>query len=391
MGMNSLDVGLIVVCLAFAVSGIVQGFLANLAATVGLLLGGLIGVVCVPFLVSPESPSLAASLTALGLVVLAAAGGQILGTVVGSDLRRTIGSSTARVADAAGGGVLSVISVLVVAWALGYAVSGTTVPYLSTAARNSTILGTVDDVLPSRADAVLHSFSDVIDANLFPRYLDPFDPENIVKVGPPDPALLELPGVQQAGASVVKILGEASCDRGIEGSGFVYDDDLVMTNAHVVAGVSEPTIVTTSGSVDAEVVVFDPVLDVAVLSADLDLPALDFDTSGEAGQDAVVLGYPGNGPFDAQAARIREQIRLKSPDIYDHGDHVRETYSIRGLVRSGNSGGPLVAADGRVLGVIFAASITDANTGYALTADQVAQAAADGRAASKAVSTGECA
>lgn len=389
--MNSLDLGILIIALAFAVSGVVQGFLANLAATLGLLVGGLLAVLLVPLVISPDEPNLAASLTALGLVVAAAAGGQILGTVVGTDLRRTVRSSTGRWFDAAGGGVLSVVSVLVVSWALGYAVSGTTVPYLSTAARDSAILGTVDRVMPSQASGVLRAFSDVIDANLFPRYLDPFDSEDIVRVGPPDPATLQLPGVEQASASVVKILGEASCERGIEGTGFVFAEDRVMTNAHVVAGVSRPDVVTTEGSFEAKVVVFDPELDVAVLAVDLDLPSLGFDTEGEAGQDAAVLGYPGNGPFDAQAARIRERIRLNSPDIYDGGQHVRESFSIRSLVRSGNSGGPLVSTEGLVLGVIFAASVTDANTGYALTAEQVAAAAETGRTATAAVDTGGCA
>ncbi|GAA1747618.1 MarP family serine protease [Aeromicrobium alkaliterrae] len=389
--MNSLDLCIVLVALAFAVSGVVQGFLANLAATLGLLAGGLLAVLIVPLVISPDEPSLASSLTALGIVVAVAAGGQIMGTVVGTDLRRTVRTPTGRWFDAAGGGVLSVVSVLVVSWALGYAVSGTTVPYLSTAARDSTILGAVDDAMPSQAAGVLHAFSDVIDANLFPRYLDPFDSEDIVRVGPPDPATLLLPGVEQASASVVKILGEASCDRGIEGTGFVYAENRVMTNAHVVAGVSRPSVVTTEGSFDAEVVVFDPTLDVAVLAVDLDLPALAFDTAGRAGQDAAVLGYPGNGPFDAQAARIREQIRLKSPDIYNDGQHVRESFSIRSLVRSGNSGGPLVSADGQVLGVIFAASVTDSNTGYALTASQVADAAEQGRTSTREVGTGGCA
>ncbi|MFT4298783.1 MAG: MarP family serine protease [Aeromicrobium sp.] len=388
--MNSLDLIIVVIALAFAVSGALQGFRANLAATVGLLIGGAVAVVLVPLVISPDEPNLTASLVALALVVVAAVGGQVLGTVIGSDLRAGVRTPRGRFFDAAGGGVLSVVSVLVVSWALGYALSGTSVPYLSKAARESAILDGVDSVMPSQADRLLHAFSNAIDANIFPRYLDPFDSEDIVKVGPPDPATLNLPGVAQASASVVKILGQASCDRGIEGSGFVYAEDRVMTNAHVVAGVEKPSVITTEGSFSAKVVVFDPALDIAVLAVDLDLPALEFDTGGEAGQDSAVLGYPGNGPFDAQAARIREQIRLKSPDIYNQGEHVRESFSIRGLVRSGNSGGPLVSTDGRVLGVIFAASISDANTGYALTADQVQDAAEEGVASTKAVSTGDC-
>ena len=388
--MNSLDVVIVVVALAFAVSGVVQGFVANLAATIGLFVCGLLAVLVVPRIVSPDEPSLASSLIALGLVVLAAAGGQIAGTVVGIDLRRTIRSRPGRALDALGGGALSVVSVLVVSWALGYAVSGTSVPYLAQASRSSSIMGTVDDVMPPTASNVLRSFSSVIDANLFPRYLDPFDSEDIVRIGPPDPATLQLPGVQAAAGSVVKILGDTDCGRGVEGSGFVYAAERVMTNAHVVAGVDRPSVVTQDGRRSATVVLFDPALDVAVLAVDLDLPALEFDENGEDGQDAAVLGFPGNGPFDAQSARIREEIRLKSPDIYDQGQHLRQSYSIRGLVRSGNSGGPLVSTEGKVLGLIFAASVTDDSTGYALTAAQVADSAQAGVQSSSAVDTGEC-
>lgn len=388
--MNSLDVVIIVVAVAFAVSGVVQGLVANLAATIGLFVCGLLAVLAVPRIVSPDEPSLASSLIALGLVVLAAAAGQIAGTVIGTDLRRTIRSRVGRALDAVGGGALSVISVLVVSWALGYAVSGTSVPYLAQASRSSTIMGTVDGVMPDAASNVLRSFSSVIDANLFPRYLDPFDTEDIVRIGPPDPSTLQQPGVQTAAASVVKILGETSCGRGVEGSGFVYSEDRVMTNAHVVAGVDRPAVVTQAGRRTATVVLFDPELDVAVLAVDLDLPALAFDESGEAGQDAAVLGFPGNGPFDAQSARIREEIRLRSPDIYDRGQHLRQSFSIRGLVRSGNSGGPLISTEGQVLGVIFAASITDDSTGYALTAAQVADSARAGVERTGAVDTGAC-
>lgn len=165
-----------------------------------------------------------------------------------------------------------------------------------------------------------------------------------------------------------------------------------MTNAHVVAGVTEPTVEVDGDRLTARVVVYDPYLDVAVLAVDgIDRTPLRFDLTGEPGQAAVVLGFPENGPFDARAARIRSQINMRSPDIYDQGQHIRQAFAIRGLVRSGNSGGPLVSTDGSVLGVIFAASVTDSSTGYALTANQVAAVAARGRATSDRVGTGACA
>ncbi|MGA8988405.1 MarP family serine protease [Aeromicrobium sp.] len=390
--MNSLDVILVVILFAYAISGYVQGLVVNLIATIGLLIGGLLAVALVPKFLAGGTPTLSSSLLALGLVVGAGAIGQGVGTYVGTDLRNGLRWRPLRWVDAVGGSVLSMVAVLCAGWALGYSVSGTSIPYLSTASRDSAILDRVDNVMPPRATSVLRAFNKVLDANLFPRYIDPFESEDIKPVGPPDAATLATPGVRKASGSVVKILGQARCQRGIEGSGFAYSSERIMTNAHVVAGVSEPTVVVNGRRLGARVVLFDRKLDVAVLAVDgLNLPALDFDTGGRAGQSAAVLGFPENGPFDARAARIRNQMRLRSPDIYDRGQVVRETFSVRSLVRSGNSGGPLVSESGDVLGVIFAASITDDSTGYALTAKQVADDAQAGIAASDRVSTGACA
>ena len=391
--MNSLDVVLVVVLLAYAISGYVQGFVVNLVATAGLVLGGLGAIWLVPVVLGRSDPGLTTSLLALGMVVGAAAIGQAVGTYIGTDLRGGLRAARLRRVDQAGGAVLSIVAVLVAAWALGYAVSGTSVPYLAGAARDSTLLSRVDSVMPQRATDTLRSFSRTIDSSLFPRYIDPFAQEDIAAVGPPDDGTLGQAGVQAAADSVVKIVGPAECGRGIEGSGFVYAPGRVMTNAHVVAGVDDPTVTLRDGrSVGARVVRFDPELDLAVLATvDLGVAALDFDLSGAAGQPAAVLGYPENGPFDARAARIRTQLTLRSPDIYDRGEVLRETFSIRALVRSGNSGGPLVSPEGQVLGVIFAASVSDSSTGYAVTAEQAQDEARAGITASRAVETGRCA
>ncbi len=389
--MNSLDLLIVLVLVAYAISGYFQGFVVNLIATVGLLMGGLLAIAIVPKLLSGRTPTLTTSLIALGAVIGAAAIGQGIGTYVGSGLRDGMRWRPLRWVDAVAGSALSMVAVLCAAWALGYSVSGASIPYLSSASRDSTLLERVDDVMPTQASDVLRAFNKVLDANLFPRYIDPFENEEIRAVAPPDTATLASEGVRSAAGSVVKILGEASCQRGIEGSGFAYAPERIMTNAHVVAGVTDPVVVVGSKRLSATVVVFNPKLDVAVLRVDgLDLAPLEFDTNGKQGDAAAILGFPENGPFDARAARIRSVMDLRSPDIYDRGELTRETYSIRGLVRSGNSGGPLVSEDGDVYGVIFAASVSDSSTGYALTADQVADDADEGRSSSRRVSTGRC-
>ena len=391
--MNLLDWVLVVLVLAYALSGYWQGFITGAFATAGLLLGGLLGIWLAPKALGDADPSVWVSLGALFIVILCASVGQALLQYAGSRLRDRIKWQPARAVDAVGGAVLSAVAVLLVAWALGIAISGTRIGPVTKEVRNSAILAKVNDVLPQGATSVLGAFNDVVGSSFFPRYLEPFAPETIVDVGPPNGKSVRDPDVVADADSVLKIHGENSCGRGVEGSGFLYADDRLMTNAHVVAGVSDPEVIIGDTVVDARVVFYDSRLDIAVLLLDDDLGRdhLTFRKDAQQGDDVAVLGYPEDGPYNAQAARIRAEQRLRSPDIYGHGTVVREVYSVRGLIRPGNSGGPLVGRDGDVVGVVFAASVTDADTGYALTAEQVAEAAAHGLTSNNTVGTGDCA
>jgi S1-C subfamily serine protease len=388
---NLLDWLLLAVVLAYAVSGYWQGFIAGAFATAGLLVGGLAGILLVPRLLGTAVPSLWVSLAALFVVLVCASFGQAVLQFAGARMREHIRWQPARALDAVGGAALSTAAVLVVAWALGVAVSGARLPWASAEVHESRVLARVDRVIPPSAVDALNSFNDVVGSSFFPRYLEPFAKERIVEVRQPPARIAADPDVVRARASVYKVRGESECGRGVEGSGFLYAPGRVMTNAHVVAGVRRPHVLVGDREVPARVVYYDSDTDVAVLTvAGLGGQPLRFDRSGRPGQAAAVLGYPQDGPYDVQAARIRGQQRLRSPDIYDEGTVVREVYSLRSLVRAGNSGGPLVSSSGRVLGVIFAASVTDTDTGYALTAAQVAPAAAEGLTRQSAVGTGAC-
>jgi S1-C subfamily serine protease len=389
---NALDIVVVVLLLAYAVSGYWQGFITGAFATTGLLLGGLLGILVAPQVFGDSNPSVWVSLGALFLVLIGASFGQALFQVVGARIRDRIPWQPIRAVDAVGGSVLSAAAVLVVAWALGVAVSGAGLPWVSEQVRNSSVLASVDRVVPDRAGSVLDSFNRVVGSSFFPTYLEPFAPERIVEVGPPPPEIAGRPGVVAAEASVVKIRGENSCGRGVEGTGFLYQPGRVMTNAHVVAGVDQPRIQVDGGEVEAQVVHYDPDIDVAVLAVEnLDRPHLSFEREAESRDVGAVLGYPQDGPYNVQGARIRSEQRLRSNDIYGQDAVIREVYAVRGLIRPGNSGGPMVSPQGDVYGVVFAASVTDRETGYVLTADQVAEAAARGISNSSAVSTGPCA
>lgn len=393
--MNLLDWLLLVLVLAYALSGYWQGFVTGAFATAGLLLGGLLGVWLAPIALGDADPSLLVSLGALFIVILAASLGQGLMQYAGARIRDRITWQPVRAVDAIGGAALSAAAVLVVSWALGVAVSGSRIEGVTPLVRSSLILGEVDRVLPARADGLLDQFNDVVGQSFFPRYLEPFSPERIVEVRAGDRRMLEDPDVVRAGDAVLKIRGTNACGRGIEGSGFVYAPDRLMTNAHVVAGVDEPSVEIGDDTVDARVVYYNPELDVAVLAVDTSsVRALKFTPDGEPGRprDAVaILGYPQDGPFDVETGRIRAQQTLRSPDIYGSGAVIRDVYSVRGSVRPGNSGGPVVDSSGRVVGVVFAASVTDDDTGYALTADQVSDAAASGLASGATADTQGCA
>jgi S1-C subfamily serine protease len=388
---NVLDWVLVALVLAYAVSGYWQGFIAGAFATAGLLVGGLAGVWLVPRLLGTASPSLWVSLAALFVVLVCASFGQAVLQFVGARVREHVRWQPARALDAVGGAALSTAAVLLVAWALGVAVSGAQLPWAAAEVRSSTVLDRVNGVVPSSAVDRLRSFNDVVGASFFPRYLEPFAQERIVEVRRPPAQIVGDPDVARARGSVYKVRGENACGRGVEGSGFLYGPGRLMTNAHVVAGVRRPGVVVGRRELPVRVVHYDPDTDVAVLAVPgLEGPQLRFERRGRPGQAAAVLGYPQDGPFDVQSARIRGEQRLRSPDIYDEGTVVREVYSLRALVRPGNSGGPLLSSSGRVLGVVFAASVTDDDTGYALTADQVAPAAAQGLTRQGAVGTGDC-
>ncbi|GAB3078750.1 MarP family serine protease [Nocardioides zeae] len=389
--MNWLDWLLLVLVATYALSGYWQGFITGAFATVGLLAGGVAGIVIAPLLLGNADPGLAVSLGALFVVILCASIGQASFQFFGAMARDRITWQPARAVDAVGGAALSVVAVLLVAWALGVAVSGTRIGGVTEAVRGSAVLSRVDSVLPGQADRLLGAFNSVVGSSFFPQYLEPFAPERIVEVDPGDPTTLNEVGVVQAQARVLKIRGDNSCGRGVEGTGFLYGDDRLMTNAHVVAGVDEPRVELNGEWVDATVVLYDPQTDVAVLALDdAGLEPLAF-AEGAEGESVAILGYPQDGPYDQQPARIRDAQQLRSPDIYGNDTVVRDVYSLRGLVRPGNSGGPIVNASGEVVGVIFAASVTDADTGYALTTGQVADAAAAGIASGAEVSTGACA
>lgn len=395
--MNTLDWVLVLIVLMYGLVGYWQGLIAGACGVIGLLLGGWVGIVVAPKVMGHEG-SVATSLGALFIVIASASIGMAALQYAGVQLRDRLLWHPVRILDHVGGSALSAAAALVVAWALGVAVQGATqLGSLSREVRGSTILGDVNSLMPGSALGLLNRFNDLIASSDFPQYLDPYAPERIVSTGPVDPAILSNPAIRRAEASVYKLRGANSCGRGVEGTGFLIGPGALMTNAHVVAGVGQPTVQIDGTTVDARVVYYNPDVDIAILHF-YGNSGTPLHLTGNASPDekVAILGYPEDGPFNVQAARIRAEQRLRSQNIYGKGTVLRDTFSLRGLIRPGNSGGPVVDTDGRVVGVVFAASVTDTSTGYALTAGQVsaflkyAGSQPDGQPW-PGVSTGDCA
>ncbi|MCP9957998.1 MarP family serine protease [Streptomyces sudanensis] len=397
--MNVLDVLLLVAAVWFAIVGYRQGFVVGVLSVIGFLGGGLAAVYLLPLVWRPLAGdaelSTTAAIVAVAVVLVFASVGQTLTTHLGNRLRRHITWSPARALDATGGALVNVVAMLLVAWLLGTLLAGTALP-LAKQVRDSQVYRGVSQVMPDQPPALFADFRSVLAQNGFPQVFNPFTEEPIREVRPPDPALAGSPVAARAQRSIVKVVGTAGgCGKVLEGTGFVFGERRVMTNAHVVGGVDEPTVqVGGEGRLyDATVVLYDWRRDIAVLDVpDLEAEPLEFtEADARSGDGAIVAGFPENGAYDVRSARVRGRVNAEGPDIYHRGEVRRDVYSLYATVRQGNSGGPLLTEDGKVYGVIFARSLDDASTGYALTVDEIREDIALGLSAGQEVDSQSCA
>jgi len=392
---NWIDLLLVISALSFAFSGYRQGFVVGVLAFVGFLGGGVIGLLFAPSVVQRLDPGVFQSLVAIALVLLSATVGQVTLAWLGAMVRDRITWRPARVVDAGLGALVSVVALLLVSWFLASSLRPGPVPALSRQIGDSRIITAVDGVMPESADTLFSSFRRVLDDSGLPTVFGGLSPERIRAVDPPKTEVARRPAIRKASASVVEIEGTArSCSRRLDGSGFVIAPQHVLTNAHVVAGVTRPNVRVggVGNRLPARVVVFDPEHDLAVLYVpDLRAAALDFDAGGGRGDSGVVAGFPQGGPFQLEPARIRDTIQARGPDIYQRNQVTREVFSLYADVEPGNSGGPLLTPAGDVYGVVFAKSLDDPETGYALTADEVAPVVAAGKGRTTETSTESCA
>jgi hypothetical protein len=395
-----LDAILLLAVIAFGVSGYRQGFLVGAMSFVGFLGGAILGAKLAPSISSLIGNGRRSPVTGIVVVFVGAALGQLVASAIAAAVRSRIRWRPAQTVDSVGGAIISGISVLLVTWLMATAVNRSPYEGLRRQVHSSAIIQAVDTLVPDGARQLFANFLRLVEQQGFPQVFAGLGGDTIKPTGTPDPALATSPVVRRVRPSILKVTGAApSCQKEIEGSGFVYAPQHLMTNAHVVAGVPNPTVEVNGDQLAATTVVFDPKRDVAVLyvpglrQAPLSFAA----TPATSGDSAIVIGYPENGPFTAVAARVRDRINAQGVDIYSQSNVTREIYGLRASVLPGNSGGPLITPDlpgkvngGKVYGVVFAAATDDPDTGYALSAGEVAADAQAGRGATARVSTQGC-
>jgi S1-C subfamily serine protease len=376
--MSWVDLVVLGLALIAAVSGWRHGMAVAALSFVGVLGGAIIGVRVAPLLAAGiESPT-TRIIVSIGVVVLLVALGETTGVFLGRRIRDRITGERVLAVDSTLGSILQAITVVLAAWLVALPLASASFPALAAGVRGSEVLRAVDGVMPEGAKSLPDDLRKLLDNSGFPDVLSPFAETPITEIGPPNAALAKSPAIQLVGDSVMKVRAKApSCQRQMEGTGFIIGPRLVMTNAHVVAGSSSTLVEAGGRDLAAEVVYYDPRIDLAVLRVGRALGAdpLQFErTPAKAGDDAIVLGYPLDGDFTVTPARVRQNIKLKGPDIYESGEIIRDVLTVRAKVQSGNSGGPMIDPTGKVTGVVFGAAVDDPETGFVLSVDQVTPA-----------------
>ena len=395
---NGLDIVLALVLVGYAVIGYRHGFVVSVMSLVGFLSGAALGMWLMPGLLHrwgavDNNVVWRTFVLVVGVSVFAAAG-QAIAVSGGFRIRSGLRDEPGRLADSLLGAVATVLAVSMLVWFLAGAVRNGTQTPLAKAIGTSRIISTIDRLVPAQTARLFAGFQSVLDSEGFPRVFDGVRAEPIAPIAPPDSQLAVGPGVSRAAGSIVKITGVASsCNREQEGSGWVVAPERVVTNAHVVAGVASENvrIQGVGRSYDARVVIFDPKRDLAVLAVPgLPAPASTEGPSLTRSGGAVVAGFPLNGPYELDSARVRDVLPATGADIYGNPGVVRQVYSLYARVQPGNSGGPLLSPSGQVVGIVFARSLDDTNTGYALTLDEARPVLDAANSSSSPVSTGGC-
>jgi S1-C subfamily serine protease len=374
LALQPIDLLLLIVLALAALSGWRRGFAMVLLGYLGLLLGLALGAWAATKvgLLVPDGSSARRLLVAVVVFFLVAAACHAIGNLVGLRLRSAVAGRWTGRLDAAGGAVVATLVAAVAVWFIALTLSNIPFSPFARAVNESSVLQTIDRYAP-RPPAALAQLRGLLTRSPFPEAFANLRPPVVRGSAPP---AANTAGIKRASAATVQIRSRG-CGGLLFGSGFPVQPDLVITNAHVVAGAGDQRVITKDGqAVAARVVYFDPDHDLALLSAP-GLPVGPLTLAGAArnGQQAAVIGYPGGGNQQTIGARVVLRTQPVAPDIYSRDQNIRrDIYVLQSRVRRGDSGGPVVDLSGHPLGVVFAASTVEPNEGYALTNAEVRRA-----------------
>jgi S1-C subfamily serine protease len=390
VGLTVLDLVLILALLSYLIYGLRNGFLVTVGGIAGFAAGAVAAFFAVPLVsgfVEDSGWRLTAIIAAaVALVVL----GHGLGTMIGRTIRGAVRIRPLRAVDRLVGGAVNVVVSALVMSMLAFSVSSLGVPFVSQQLAESRVIRFIDGLTPDPVKATMAQLRSTVIGNGIPTLIQGLDHGPAVPV--PD-ASTDTPALNRAAESVLRIAGTAyQCGQNQTGTGFVVSEDRVVTNAHVVAGVSQPVVeMPDGGAMPGQVVYFDTRHDLAVLAVE-DLPAQPLALSADLpnGSAAAFAGYPHGGPFQSRPATVQDITTVLVPDIYGTNPSPEEIYRLAGNVQPGNSGGPLLTTEGQVAGVIFAKATSDAEMGFAITMDDLNPVAAQAPSLSAPVSSGQC-
>lgn len=387
--MNALDVVLLALLVLAGLSGYRRGLALQAVRFGGLLVGLAAGALVAPAATKlVESPAAEAGVAVIVLVALGGAG-EAAGWLLGTRLRDRARATRFGSADAVGGSAIAVVASFLAIWFVALNLVNGPFPGLASEIRGSAVVRALDEALP-HPPSLLAQVRRFFNRFGFPDVFSGIPPLPAAPVDPPSVAEARA-AFDAADQSTVRIAGRA-CDSVQEGSGFVVANGYVVTNAHVVAGMDEPLVQSSAGgALSGTTVLFDPGLDLAILFVGRVLgQPLALVEGAERGTVGAVLGYPGGGPLDAGRAAVLRTFEAVGRDIYGREPAERTVLELQAAVRPGYSGGPFVLADGRVAGVVFAASTTDGDVGYAIAAEDVRPRVDEAVGATREVSTGAC-
>ena len=390
VGLTVLDLVLILALLSYLVYGLRNGFLVTVGGLAGFAAGAVAAFFAVPLVSSFVADSGWRLTAIIAAAVVLMALGHGLGTMMGRQLRGVVRIGPLRAVDRLVGGVLNLVVSALVMSMLAFSVSSLGVPVVSQQLAESKVIRFIEGLTPTPVKATMAELRSTVIGNGIPTLLEGLDQGQKVQV--PNTST-NTPALNKAAQSVLRIAGTAyECGQNQTGSGFVVSPDRVVTNAHVVAGVSQPVVeMPDGGAMPGRVVYFDTRRDLAVLAVD-NLPSqpLPLGRDLPGGSQAAFAGYPHGGPFQSKPATVQDIATVLVPDIYGNNPSPEDIYRLAGDVQPGNSGGPLLTADGQVAGVVFAKATSDAEVGFAITMNDLEPVVEQAPALSSPVSSGQC-